>query len=227
MRQYRGVTTGHGQVVTVEDGDQSRGLDPRFDLHTHTADGFAWGDPSPGAAQLALALAADATGDGPRARLVAGDLAFRLTAALPADGWVLSEREVIETVRDVERERDARRGAAASPSPDEWVFEREALETDRDLEREQAPRYAAPAAPRLPLTDRLDRHLAALAKYPAADATDREAVMRERGWMEALRHLDGRGGLSQAGRVEAGQLVAASEDWLREQADDPAVGWSR
>ena len=51
--------------------------------------------------------------------------------------------------------------------------------------------------------------------------------MRERGWMEALKHLDGRGGLSLVGRVEAGKLVAASEDWLREQADEPAEGWSR
>ena len=204
VRQYRGAATEHGELVVVEDGGESRGLDPRLDLHAHTPGGFAWGNPGRGAAQLALALAADATGDDARAKLVADDLAYRLTAALPADGWVLSEREVVETVRDLERERFAR--AAVTP---------------RD------PAFTATEAVPTPLTRRLDRHLTALAAYPPADTTDREAVMRERGWMEALQHLDGRGGLSLAGRVEAGKLVAASEDWLREQADEPAKDWSR
>ena len=204
VRQYRGAVTEHGQLVVVEEGGESRGLDPRFDLHAHTPDGFAWGLPGRGAAQLALALAADATGDDARAKLVADDLAYRLTAALPADGWVLSEREVVETVRDIERERFAR--AAVMP---------------RD------PASAATEPVPTPLARRLDRHLTDLAAYPPADTTDREAVMRERGLMEAIQHLDGRGGLSLAGRVEAGKLVAASEDWLREQADEPAEGWSR
>ena len=204
VRQYRGAATEHGQLVTVEERSESRGLDPRFGLHTHTADGFAWGCPGPGAAQLALALAADATGDNARARLVADDLAFRLVAALPTEGWVLSEREVIETIRDLERERMAR---ATVTTCDQTIL------------------ASGPVA--TPLTRRLDRHLASLAAYPPADTTDREAVMRERGWMEALQHLDGRGGLSLAGRVEAVKLVAASEDWLREQADEPATGWSR
>ena len=110
MRQYRGAVTEHGQLVVVEEGAESRGLDPRFDLHTHTPDGFSWGLPGRGAAQLALALAADATGDDARAKLAADDLAYRLTAALPADGWVLSEREVVETVRDPSN-------ASGSPAP--------------------------------------------------------------------------------------------------------------
>ncbi len=197
VRQYRGATTEHGRMVLVEAAGESRGLDPRFDLPGHSADGFGWGGDGPGGRQLALALAADATGDPARATAVADELFVRLVAALPADAWVLSEREVVEAVRDLERERAVRRLDAA--------------------EQDHAAGLGL----------RLARHLGALATDRQTDPGDREAVMRERGWMEALSHLAARDGLTHAGRVEAGKLVAASMDWLREQRDEPAPGWVR
>lgn len=103
VKQYRGMSTEFGQLVAVETGHKRRGLDPRYDVIIYTRDGFAWGQFGPGAAQLALALVADATGDVVFARLVASDLVVRMVATLPVDGWVLSEREVLEAVRDLER----------------------------------------------------------------------------------------------------------------------------
>ena len=197
MRQYRGVATDAGCTVTVEEGVHSRVLDPRSDLRNHSPTGFAWGYGGSGPAQLALARCADATGDDDRAQDVYQQVKFRVVATLPAGGWVLSEREVLEAVHAAERERAAQQ---AAPDPD-------------------AP---APEPAVTPLTRRLDRHLAALAAERPADATDREAVVLERGWMEAVRHLTARGGLTHAGRVEADKLLAASRDWLREQRGDPA-----
>ena len=197
MRQYRGVTTEHGRMVLVEEAGESRGLDPRFDLPGYAADGFGWGENAPGGRQLALALAADATGDPTRAAAVADELYVRLVAALPADAWAVCEREVVEAVRDLEWERAVRRLDAA--------------------EQDHAAALGL----------RLARHLGALATERQPDPDDRLAVMRERGWMEALSHLAARDGLTHAGRVEAGKLVAASEDWLREQRDEPATGWVR
>ncbi len=202
MKRYRGAVTDHGSAVTVEDEGGCRGLDPRRDLRDHSPAGFSWGFAGSGPAQLALALAADATGDDDRARAAYQRLKARLVAALPAEGWELTERQVLDAVRDAERERSAGAGR------------------DNTLHPCDGP---APC----PLARRIDRHLGALSEYPAVDAAELESVMRERGWMEAVRHLAARGGLSHPGAVEAGKLVAASEDWLREQGDEPAAGFTR
>ena len=200
MRQYRGTRGEHGCMVTVEDGTDGGGLDPRFDLRAH-ADGFNWGYAGGGPAQLALAMCADVLGDDDRARDLYQTFKFRVVAHLPADGWVLSEREVLEHLAGIDRERQARRAGDDEPP--------------------------APPTPVPPLARRIDRQLAALAEHPADDATDRLAVMRERGWLEAVRHFVARGELTHAGQVEAGQFAAASEDWLREQRGEPAEGMGR
>ena len=202
MRQYRGAATELGGEVTAEDGAGSRPLDPRYDLRNHSPTGFAWGYGGSGPAQLALALCADALGDDGRAEGVYQEVKFRLVAGLPAGGWALSEREVLDTIRAVEAERAARQA-------------------------EQTADAVTPEPAATPLTRRLDRHLDDLSAERPADATDREAVDRERGWMEAVRHLAARGGLTHAGVVEADRLLAASRDWLREQRGDPAEGHGR
>ncbi len=195
MKQYRGVRAEHGDAVTVDDGEDNRGLDPRHDLRDPGTAGFGWGeDAGDGPAQLALAVCADALGDDDRALAVAAAFEERVIAALPADGWALSAREVVAHVAEIEHDH-------ASPS--------------------------TPIPRPTPLTRRLDAHLTDLAAETPTDETDRLAVMRERGWMEAVRHLAARGGLSHAGRAEAEQVLAASRDWLREQADKPVVGHSR
>lgn len=43
MKTYTGRRTEDGCAVAVSDGDGPRGLDPRFDLRTHSPDGFEWG----------------------------------------------------------------------------------------------------------------------------------------------------------------------------------------
>lgn len=103
MKTYSGVRTERGCAVTVTDTaagpDGCRGLDPRFDLRTHSPDGFEWGYDGSGPAQLALALAADVLGDDEAALDVYQRLKFRVMGRLPADGWTLSEGELAEAIR--------------------------------------------------------------------------------------------------------------------------------
>ena len=102
MKQYRGVRAEHGDAVTVDDGDDHRGLDPRHDLRDPGSAGYGWAeDTGDGPAQLALALCADALGDDDRARAVAPAFEDRLVATLPSDGWVLAE--AAPTIRTVGR----------------------------------------------------------------------------------------------------------------------------
>lgn len=201
-RPGEGDTGGEGAVTVHEGGRSPRPLDPRLDLRRHSPGGFNWGYAGSGPAQLALALAADALGDDGRAREVYQRLKARVVAELPADGWTLTAREVLDAVRAIEQEREAGPAGEGVPAP-------------------------GPDGAATPFTRRVGRHLAALAAHGPADGTEAEAVMRERGWMEAVRHLAARGGLSHAGRVEAGKLLAASEDWLREQRGGPGEGAGR
>ncbi len=103
MKTYLGQRTEDGCAVTVEDGDGCRGLDPRFDLHTHSPTGFEWGYGGSGPAQLALALAADVLSDDEAALGVYQRLKFRVVGRLPADGWSLTEGELADTLRSLAR----------------------------------------------------------------------------------------------------------------------------
>lgn len=99
MKTYSGVRTAAGCAVTVTDADGCRALDPRFDLRTHSPEGFEWGYGGSGPAQLALALAADALGDDEAALGVYQRLKFRLVSRLPADGWTLTTGELMDAIR--------------------------------------------------------------------------------------------------------------------------------
>lgn len=101
MKTYSGVRTEGGCAVTVTGPDGPRGLDPRFDLRTHSPDGFEWGYGGSGPAQLALALAADVLGDDEAAQGVYQRLKFRVVGRLPADGWSLTEGELAEAIRSL------------------------------------------------------------------------------------------------------------------------------
>lgn len=94
MKTYSGVRTASGCAVTVTDTHGCRSLDPRFDLRTHSPDGFEWGYGGSGPAQLALALAADVLGDDDAALGVYQRLKFRVVGRLPADGWTLTTDEL-------------------------------------------------------------------------------------------------------------------------------------
>jgi hypothetical protein len=104
MKTYRGIRTRQGCVVTVRSDDgPDRPLDPRTKLRNHSPAGFEWGYGGSGPAQLALALAADALGDDDSAQDIYQGLKFRLIAALPHEGWTLTEEEVSEAIRQVVR----------------------------------------------------------------------------------------------------------------------------
>ncbi len=91
-------------VTVHQEGQPSRPLDPRFDLRMH-ADGFNWSYGGSGPAQLSLALAADVLGDDDDARDVHQKLKNRLIAALPRDGWSLTETQVRLAIADIKQQR--------------------------------------------------------------------------------------------------------------------------
>lgn len=107
MKTYSGHRTEAGCAVTVQEGTDSRGLDPRFDLRTHSLTGFEWGYGGSGPAQLALALAADVLEDDDAALDIYQRLKFRLVGQLPKDGWSLTERELADTIRSLARTEPA------------------------------------------------------------------------------------------------------------------------
>lgn len=102
MKTYTGTRTAAGCAVAVADAGGCRGLAPRFDLRTHSPDGFEWGYGGSGPAQLALALAADVLGDDEAALGVYQRLKFRLVGRLPAAGWTLTADELTATLRALE-----------------------------------------------------------------------------------------------------------------------------
>jgi hypothetical protein len=90
--------------------ERPRPLSLRLDLFNHSPSGFSWGYGGSGPAQLALALAADALGDGPRAVAIHQRLKFSMIARLNKDCWTLTRDQVctaivrLESVRRMERE---------------------------------------------------------------------------------------------------------------------------
>ena len=103
MKTYSGHRTEDGCAVTVADGDNGYGLDPRFDLRKHSLTGFEWGYGGSGPAQLALALAADVLVDDEAALDVYQRLKFRLVVRLPADGWTLTEADLSDAISSLSR----------------------------------------------------------------------------------------------------------------------------
>jgi hypothetical protein len=105
MKLYYSRWTDHGAGVFVEDGNEVRILDPRYDLRIHSTSGFEWGSTRPGSAQLALALAADVLGDDRRAESVCHALRSQLVESLPKDEWMLTEQEIRRAIDTIPRAR--------------------------------------------------------------------------------------------------------------------------
>lgn len=106
---YLGV---NGVVVRVEGDGSRRKLDPRLDLANHSPSGFAWGYAGSGPAQLALAMAADSTGDDALAMRVYQTLKATFIAYLNGDSPlgpipVSIVRTAAQNIRARELERDA------------------------------------------------------------------------------------------------------------------------
>jgi len=96
MKIYRGWRDRHeGGRVTVVDGDNAWPLDPRLDLMRHAPAGFGWGNTDAGAAQLALALLADATGDDPEAARLHQDYKWAVVKTIRGASWEMTAESVV------------------------------------------------------------------------------------------------------------------------------------
>ena len=62
MKKYVGSYMANEWSVLVEDGKDTRALDPCLDVRNHSPTGFAWGYGGSGPAQLAIALMCDVFG---------------------------------------------------------------------------------------------------------------------------------------------------------------------
>src|SRR5947208_14323628 len=108
MKHYVGERTPEGCEVDVLDSTHPSGgypLAPRHDLRNHSPDGFNWGYPGSGPAQLALALLADALGDDERAQRFYQDFKFKVIGRLEGDSWELSQEDIRQAVSALEAER--------------------------------------------------------------------------------------------------------------------------
>ena len=94
MKTYAGVRTPEACIVTVSNGAKSRRLPLRLDLDNHSPTGFEWGYGGSGPAQLALALLADALGDGEKALRLHQEFKFRIVAGLPKASWFMTDEQV-------------------------------------------------------------------------------------------------------------------------------------
>lgn len=90
-------------IVTRTDHAGVRNLDPRLDLENHSPTGLNWGYGGSGPAQLALALACDATGDVDRALAVYKTLKWRLVSPLQQDKpWRMTQGDVLASIAELE-----------------------------------------------------------------------------------------------------------------------------
>lgn len=100
---YRGTRHGPGQViVTVQRGGTVYPLPHR--VH-HSPDGFEWGYGGSGPSDLARSLLADYIGAVPDPN-VYQRFKFEVVAALPADGWTLTDADIAQWL-DGRHDRDA------------------------------------------------------------------------------------------------------------------------
>src|ERR1043165_4725250 len=97
MKNYEGKRS-YGQCFVTVGG---RALDPRFDLHMHSRDGFEWNYGGSGPAQLALALLADHLGNDQEALNLYQRFKWSFVAGLPRRGWTLTSKEIDEALQSI------------------------------------------------------------------------------------------------------------------------------
>ena len=95
-KRYHAMRSPMGNWVVVDDGDgHLTPLEPRWDLHDYCAGDFAWSEHHGGRTlQLALAMLADATGNGQCALHLHEQFAAVLMADCPHEGWQISEHAI-------------------------------------------------------------------------------------------------------------------------------------
>jgi Family of unknown function (DUF6166) len=90
----------NGQV-TVREASETRPLDRRADLHDHSAT-FEWGRDSAAAAQLSLALLADALDNDTRAQFLHQKFKSRVIVDLP-ERWTMTRSRILAHAKMLER----------------------------------------------------------------------------------------------------------------------------
>jgi hypothetical protein len=112
-------------VVKVE-GDETKPLNPRFDLKNHSPTGFDAGYGGSGPAQLALAMTCDALKDERLALALYQDFKFAFVAKFSHEGFEMSDEEIREwadahaatlDLSELEEETEAERMADPSYTP--------------------------------------------------------------------------------------------------------------
>jgi hypothetical protein len=95
--EFVASTLSSGQRIVTYAGQP---LNPRWDLHRHSLDGFNWGYSGSGPAQLALAIVAAVLGDDQLALELYQDYKWHLIAGITVDNWRLPASEVLAWVED-------------------------------------------------------------------------------------------------------------------------------
>jgi len=100
--RYVGVRTGSGTSVVIQIAGRREHLKPRLDLIRHSPVGFDWAhNTGSGAAQLALALLADASGSDEFALEYYQVFKHEIVTRLPRSGWELTSAQVLQMLRFV------------------------------------------------------------------------------------------------------------------------------
>jgi len=102
---YRGERTRDGVSVTVD----GKPLNPRTDIRNHSPSGFDYGHGGSGAAQLALALLADVLDDEIQTQIFYQAFKWQVIVPIKGDRWTLTDKQIIETVDDIQSELEERR----------------------------------------------------------------------------------------------------------------------
>jgi hypothetical protein len=97
----RVYSSGLNLQVTVREGDDRRPLDGRTDLHNYSAT-FDWGSDTEGAAQLSLALLADALEDDARAQTLHQKFKSRVIIDLP-ERWTMTRSRILAHAKILEK----------------------------------------------------------------------------------------------------------------------------
>jgi hypothetical protein len=97
----RVYSSGFNGQVSVREDTNRRPLDARTDLHNYSAT-FDWGSDSVGAAQLSLALLADALDNDSRAQSIHQKFKSRVVVELP-ERWTMTRSRILAHAKMLER----------------------------------------------------------------------------------------------------------------------------
>lgn len=115
-KTYSGARVNGEAVVVVVGEGQERRLDPAYHLKCLSPDGFDWGHSSRGGEQLALALLADALGDGEVALALYKEFAADWVRGAPRPEWVLFHDQLLGWALD--KSASPKEPVALQPHPD-------------------------------------------------------------------------------------------------------------